>query len=220
MRDKIKDKPLIVVITGGSAVAIPEILQLADAVLMAWYPGEEGGHALADILFGDVNPSGRLPVTFYRSVNDLPPFDDYRMQERTYRYFTGKPEFEFGFGLSYTTFDYRNATIDTKEVTGNDFINLKVNLSNSGKYDGDEVIQVYGKKIDPVFFRPVKTLIGFQRVNISKGESKEVVISLDISKLSYWDVESQQYTVEPGKYEVQIGASSSDIRLRTEINIR
>ncbi|MCX6233439.1 MAG: glycoside hydrolase family 3 C-terminal domain-containing protein [Bacteroidetes bacterium] len=220
MRDKIKDKPLIVVLTGGSAVAIPEILQLADAVLMAWYPGEEGGTALADVLFGDVNPSGRLPVTFYRSVKDLPPFDDYRMQGRTYRYFIGKPEFEFGFGLSYTTFDYKNANTDRTEVTGNDFINLNVILSNSGKYDGEEVIQVYGKKIDPVFFRPVKTLIGFQRVNIRKGEIKEVVIPLDISKLSYWDVEAQQYAVEPGKYEVQIGASSADIRLRTEINIR
>jgi beta-glucosidase len=142
------------------------------------------------------------------------------MLGRTYRYFTGKPEFEFGFGLSYTTFDYGNATIGRKETTGNDFVNLNVTLSNSGKYDGDEVIQVYGKKIDPVFFRPVKTLIGFQRVTIRKGESKEVVIPLDMSKLSYWDIGSQQYTVEPGKYELHIGPSSSDIRLRTEMIVR
>jgi beta-glucosidase len=220
MRENIKDKPLIVVITGGSAVAIPEVLELADAVLMAWYPGEEGGNALADVLFGDVNPSGRLPVTFYKTVNDLPPFEDYSMIGRTYRYFKGKPEFEFGYGLSYTTFEYKNVQIVKNEVENSEDVDVKVTLSNSGGYDGDEVVQVYGSKPDAVKFRPVKTLIGFQRVHLIKGETRTISIPVDISKLAYWDTAAKQYIVESGRYELQIGASSADIRLRTEVIVR
>ncbi len=106
MREKVPDKPIIAVISGGSAIALQEVLDAADAVLFAWYPGEQGGAALADIIFGKVNPSGKLPVTFYKSVDDLPPFDDYSMKGRTYKFFEGEPLFPFGYGLSYTTFDY------------------------------------------------------------------------------------------------------------------
>jgi beta-glucosidase len=219
LKMKSGNKPLIVVVTGGSATAMPEILDMADAVILAWYPGEEGGTALADILFGDVNPSGKLPVTFYKSVDDLPPFDDYSMDNRTYRYFRGEPEFEFGYGLSYTTFDFLQATPDKDEASINDTVSLTVTLRNTGNDDGDEVIQVYGSKTDPRLFRPIKTLIGFKRVSLKKGETKQVTLPVAVRTLACWDVQKHQYVIEPGKYELQIGASSKDIRLRQEIRL-
>jgi beta-glucosidase len=199
---------------------MPEILDLADAVLLAWYPGEEGGTALANILFGEVNPSGKLPVTFYKSVNDLPPFDDYSMDNRTYRYFKGEPEFEFGYGLSYTTFDFMQVTMDKEEATMNDTINLTVTIKNTGNYDGDEVIQVYGSKVEPMLFRPIKTLTGFKRVSLKKGETKQVTIPLDVRQLAWWDVKNQHYVVEPGTYRIEIGTSSKNIRVTREIRVK
>lgn len=181
--------------------------------------GEEGGNALADILFGDVNPSGKLPVTFYKSVDDLPPFDDYSMDNRTYRYFKGEPAFEFGFGLSYTTFDFLEATPDKEEASMNDTVSLSVTIQNTGNYDGDEVIQVYGSKTDPLIFRPKKTLISFKRVHLKKGETKQVTVPVAVRTLACWDVQKHQYVIEPGKYELQVGASSKDIRLRKEIRV-
>ena len=216
VRERIKDKPLIVVITGGSAAAIPEIDEMADAVLFAWYPGEQGGNALADILFGNVNPSGKLPVTFYKSTDDLPLFEDYGMEGRTYKYFRGEALYPFGFGLSYSEFEYSNLSVNPE----NGGLNLSVTIKNSGEFAGDEVIQVYAKKIDPDIPQPIKKLIGFRRIDFEKGEEKTIRFTMDIGLLNYWDVEQQKYRTEPGEYEIQVGRSSIDIRLHEIINIR
>ena len=216
IRDRVKNKPLIVVITGGSAIAIPEINELADAVLFAWYPGESGGFAIADIIFGDVNPSGRLPVTFYKSVNDLPDFENYNMEGRTYRYFEREPLFPFGFGLSYTDFEYSGLNLNQYD----DKISLQVKIKNTGNYNGDEVVQIYTRKIDPQFWRPIKQLVGFKRVSLKQGEEKTISIDIDNKQLQYWDVEQQKYRIESGQYEFQVGTSSEDVKLLTSFEIK
>ena len=216
LKNKIKDKPLIVVITGGSALAIPEIDEMADAILFAWYPGEQGGNALAGILFGDVDPSGRLPVTFYRSINDLPGFENYNMDGRTYRYFKGEPLYPFGYGLSYSEFEYSGLQADA----GNDQISLHLKIKNTGDFNGDEVVQVYARKINPQFWRPVKQLVGFKRIFLKCGEEKTISIQIDKKQLQYWDAENKHYEVEKGEYEFQVGSSSSNIKITTVENIK
>jgi len=209
MRERIGDVPVIVVITGGSAVAIPEIDTLADAILFAWYPGEAGGKAVADIIFGDVNPSGRLPLTFYRSISDLPPFDDYSMENRTYKYFLDEPLYPFGYGLSYTSFQYVEAEINKQELT--------VTIENTGDYKGDEVVQVYARRNNPVYPQPLKELLGFQRVSLKAGEKTRTTIPLDWNILNYWNTEEGKFKLDAGEYEFLIGSSSSDIRLIQKI---
>ena len=196
-------------------MAIPEIEKMADAILFTWYPGEQGGNALADIIFGDVNPSGRLPVTFYKSVYDLPDFENYNMEGRTYRYFEGEPLYPFGFGLSFTDFEYSDLKINQSGGK----ISLQMKIKNTGKYYGDEVVQVYTQKIDPKFWRPIKQLIGFKRISLNEDEEKLISINIDKEQLQYWDVDQQEYRIEPGTYEIQIGSSSKDIRLNQEIRI-
>lgn len=203
-------KPLIVVLTTGSAIELEEVEKIADAVVLAWYPGEEGGNAVADIIFGDANPSGRLPVTFYRSTEDLPPFEDYSMKGRTYRYFNGKPLHAFGFGLSYTRFLYTGLFVSksTNDLT------IRLNITNTGKYDGDEVAQLYIRRINTEDGRPFKELKGFKRIHIKKGSHKNVSFLLMKKDLEYWDEKKGGYMVYPGEYEVMIGSSSEDIKLR------
>lgn len=216
IREKIQDKPLIVVITGGSAQAIPEIDSIADAVLFAWYPGEAGGYALADILFGEVNPSGRLPVTFYKSLVDLPDYEDYNMDGRTYRYFEGEPLYAFGYGLSYTEFSYSKLGIANIE----DGWWVQLVLKNTGEYDGDEVVQVYARHTDPKHWRPVKQLVAFRRVSLKTGEEQRLTIPVSREQLQYWDVDSQSYKVEPGDYEFFVGPSSDKAVLKRTIEIK
>jgi beta-glucosidase len=215
MREKIGNKPLIVVITGGSAIAMPEIEEMADAILFAWYPGEQGGNAVADIIFGNVNPSGRLPVTFYKATSDLPDFENYSMEERTYKYFHGEPLYPFGYGLSYTRFEYSNFEI---KIEGEKILS-SMSIKNSGEFDGDEVVQVYTRKIDPEFWRPIKQLIGFKRISLKKGEQKFITLDIDKKQFQYWDLGQQKYLVEPGEYEVQVGSSLKDIRLAQKIKL-
>ncbi len=215
LKERIENTPLIVVITGGSAIAIPEIDEMADAILFAWYPGEQGGHALADILFGDVNPSGRLPVTFYKSTDDLPPFEDYSMEGRTYKYFRGDPLYPFGHGLSYSGFKYSNLNL----AYDNKKIKLSFKIKNTGEYAGDEVVQVYAKKLDPQVPQPIKKLIAIKRISIKEGEEKIVQVSTGPDQLKYWNTETQKYEIEPGKYEIQVGSSSTDICLKSNFEI-
>ncbi len=215
VKEQIGDRPLIVVITGGSAMAIPEIDELADAVLFAWYPGEQGGNALADIIFGDVNPSGKLPVTFYKSTSDLPPFEDYSMEGRTYKYFHGETLYPFGFGLSYTNFEFLELEIKKKDKK----LELSIAIQNSGELTGEEVIQVYAKKVNPSVSQPIKKLIGFNRIKLENGEIQSIQISIDTDWLRYWDVDQQKYLIEPGEYEIQVGSSSDDIRMKQFIKI-
>jgi len=209
-------KPLIVIITTGSAIALAEVEKIADAVLIAWYPGEEGGNAAAAILFGDTNPSGRLPVTFYQSTNDLPPFNDYSMKERTYRYFTGKPLHAFGYGLSYTNFRYSNLSFTTNKFN----FNFKFALQNTGDFDGDEVVQLYLRRINKNTAEPILTLKKFRKVSIKKGYTKNIALLLTKTDLAYWDEKQQHDVVYHGEYEVMIGSSSDDIKLRTIITIQ
>lgn len=213
-------KPIVLVLTGGSAVSVdPEISGL-PAVIEAWYPGEVGGAAVADVLFGDYCPAGRLPVTFYRSVQDLPPFEDYSMRGRTYKYFNGKPLFAFGHGLSYTSFSYLECTTDKQEYLPADTLSLVVRLKNTGTVNGDEVIQVYCRKPVSAFDRPARTLVGFRRAGIPAGTEKSVCIQIPAKELRIYDPGISDYLVEPGEYQLEIGASSADLRLGSAITIK
>ncbi|HTX89227.1 MAG TPA: glycoside hydrolase family 3 N-terminal domain-containing protein [Bacteroidales bacterium] len=220
MREKNPHKPLIVIVTGGSAIAMPEVTDLADALLFVWYPGEQGGNAVADILFGNANPSGRLPVTFYRSTGDLPAFDDYSMKDRTYRYFTGKPLFPFGFGLSYTSFRYGDLQSDHPSYSAGDTIRAEFAVTNSGSRAGDEVVQLYIREKDSGKPVPLRSLKGFKRISLKPGETQKVSFSLPVKELAYWVPEHHAFEVEPGIYILEAAASSADIRLMQEIIVK
>jgi beta-glucosidase len=162
-------KPLVLVLTNGSALAIPWEDEHVGGILEVWYPGEEGGKAVADVLFGDYNPGGKLPVTFYRSVDDIPPFEDYSMEGRTYRYFRGKPLYPFGYGLSYTRFDYTGVTLSKPSLRSTDSVDVHVTLLNKGERDGDEVVQVYVTGPDTAPGAPIRSLKAFTRVHFAGG---------------------------------------------------
>lgn len=213
-------KPVILVLTGGSALAVNWESEHIPAILQVWYPGQQGGNAVADVLFGDYNPAGRLPVTFYKSVEDLPPFEDYNMEGRTYRYFHGEPLYPFGHGLSYSGFKYEKVDLTAYEVSENDAINVSVTLRNTGDYDGDEVVQLYVRDVESAETQPIKLLKRFKRVFLKKGETTTIEIPLEINELSYYDEGKGDFVVEPGVFELQIGASSSDIRLKTHLIVR
>ncbi len=212
-------KPLILVLTGGSALSFIWAKENIPAILDVWYPGEEGGNALADVLFGDYNPAGRLPVTFYKSVNDLPAFDDYSMKGRTYRYFKGDPLFSFGYGLSYTSYSYSALGVSKTIVTPSDTVMVSLRLKNTGDYDGDEVVQVYLKRPENGNLQPIKSLVGFKRITIKKGEEQTISIPLVIKELRQWDYSKEDYSVVPGMYDILVGASSADIRLKTRLEV-
>lgn len=214
LREKTK-KPLVVVITAGSAIELKEVEKIADAVLLAWYPGEQGGNAVADILFGKVNPAGRLPVTFYQSNNDLPAFEDYSMKGRTYRYFNGEVQHPFGFGLSYTSFDY-NGLVVSSSSSGYSF---HFSIKNTGNLIGDEVPQLYVRRVSAGAGEPIKQLKDFKRVSIASGKAVKVSLQLKISELEYFDEQKGKWLIYPGEYEIMIGGSSEDKKLVHRITI-
>ena len=217
---KATGKPLILVLTNGSALGIKWAKQNADVIVEAWYPGQEGGNALADVLFGRFNPSGRLPVTFYESINDLPAFDDYSMKGRTYKYFEGTPVYAFGYGLSYSSFTYSKAVVNSPELSEKDTIVMRVNIENNGNFNGDEVVQVYIKQPSEISKQPIKTLIAFERVHFIKGETKDIKFAIPVSRLRHYDLNINDYSVAKGKYELLIGSSSDDIRLKSSVTIK
>jgi beta-glucosidase len=213
-----KNKPVVVVVTAGSAVDIAAIEPYADAIILAWYPGEQGGNALADILFGKVSPSGRLPVTFYQSLRDLPPYESYNVSGRTYRYFNGKVQYPFGYGLSYTSFEYKWAKQPGKVRSLKDSIVVSVSLKNTGAMDGDEVMQVYVQY--PNMERmPVKELKGFKRVEVPKGAEHVVHVSIPVHELQKWDLKEKRWRLYPGSYRILVGSSSQDIKLDAAIQV-
>jgi beta-glucosidase len=208
-------KPIALVLTGGSALAVDRAQAQLPAILMAWYPGQRGGTAVADVLFGKTNPSGRLPVTFYKENEKLPAFDDYTMQGRTYRYFTGQPLYPFGHGLSYTRFEYSNLKLDRASVAADGSLQATMTVKNVGKRAGDEVVQLYLAPIDSKRPRAVKELHGVKKLALQPGQSGTVSFTIEPEKdLHYYDVDAKRYAVVAGKYEVQLGASSADIRAR------
>ena len=205
-------KKVVYINCSGSAIALVPETENADAILQAWYPGEEGGNAVADVLFGDYNPGGKLPITFYRSVNQLPDFLDYRMNNRTYRYFKGEALFPFGHGLSYTTFDLSAPKYKKGKVV--------LSVTNTGKCEGTETVQVYLKRMDD-HSELIKSLKAFQRVTLKAGETRTVEIDLPRDRFECWDDQTNTMRVVPGKYLLMTGNSSATENLKMrKIKIR
>ena len=206
-------KPVIFVNCSGSAIAFGSVEGEYDALLQAWYAGQGGAKALAEVLFGDYNPSGKLPVTFYRSNNDLPDFLDYSMKNRTYRYFTGVPQYAFGYGLSYTTFNVGDAKISAKQMKKNGKVTLTIPVTNTGKREGAETVQVYVKALDDAG-APIKALKGFQKLNLKAGETQKATITLDGEAFEYYDESIDELSTKAGRYQILYGTSSLDKDLK------
>ena len=206
-------KPVIFVNCSGSAIAFGSVEGQYDALIQAWYAGQGGAKALAEVIFGDYNPGGKLPVTFYRSNNDLPDFLDYSMKNRTYRYFTGEPQYAFGYGLSYTTFNVGDAKISAKSMKKNGKVTLTVPVTNTGKREGTETVQVYVKALDDAG-APIKALKGFQKLNLKAGETQKATIELDGEAFEYYDESIDELSTKAGRYQILYGTSSLDKDLK------
>ena len=207
-------KPVIFVNCSGSAIAFGSVEGQYDALLQAWYPGQGGAKALAEVLLGDYNPGGKLPVTFYRSTADLPDFMDYSMKNRTYRYFTGVPQYAFGYGLSYTTFNVGQGKLSAKSMKKNGKVTVTVPVTNTGKREGTETVQVYVKRLDDAG-APIKALKGFQKLSLKPGETQKAVIALDGEAFEYYDENIDELAVKPGRYQILYGTSSLDRDLQS-----
>ena len=207
-------KPLIFVNCSGSAIAFGSVEGEYDALLQAWYAGQGGAKALSEVLFGDYNPGGKLPVTFYRSNNDLPDFLDYSMKNRTYRYFTGVPQYAFGYGLSYTTFNVGTGKLSAKSMKKDGKVTITVPVTNTGNCEGTETMQVYVKALDDAG-APIKALKGFQKLSLKVGETKSASITLDGEAFEYYDEMIDELAVKPGRYQILYGTSSRDEDLQT-----
>jgi beta-glucosidase len=188
---------VILVLTGGSPIAVPE--DIADASVFAWYSGEQGGRALADIIFGDTNPSGKLPVTFPASTDQLPPYEDYSMKGRTYRYMTERPLWPFGFGLSYTTFRFDALELSAPAISSGEKINARVSLGNTGKRDGEEVVQLYMARDNRGEDDPIVSLVAFRRIHVPAGQGASVEFELDSAAFETVNGEGESVLV-PGPY--------------------
>jgi beta-glucosidase len=214
------NKPVVTVVTAGSNVDLSEIEPYSDAIILAWYPGEQGGTALANILFGEISPSGRLPVTFYQELDSLPEYESYNMHGRTYRYNTSDNIlYPFGYGLSYTHFDYRWSQLPKNKYTRNDTVRVTIEVANTGAYDGDEVVQAY-ISYPSIERMPVKELKGFKRVSLEKDETTEVTFKIPVTELQKWDLQSGCWKLYSGTYFIHVGGDSSGSPLLAEFSIR
>jgi beta-glucosidase len=212
------NKPVVLVLLNGGALAVRWAAENLPAIVEAWYPGEAGGEALADVLFGDYNPGGRLPVTFYRSVDDLPPFEEYGMEGRTYRYFRGEPLFPFGHGLSYTTFAYEDLRLSRVEAPVGGQVDVSAAVTNTGDRAGDEVVQLYVSHPGASAPRPIRELKGFQRIHLEPGERRTVTFDLDTGRLGYPDGALRD-AAHRGIVEVRVGSSSQHLPLAGRFEI-
>ena len=206
-----KGKPIVLVLLTGSALAIPREDAVSHAVLLAWYPGEEGGAAVADVLFGDYAPSGRLPVTFVQSVDQLPPFTDYSMAGRTYRFMEAEPLYPFGFGLSYTAIRYSRLKLENPAVPAGEAIGLSVQVKNDGTRGSDEIVQVYIIDLEASVRVPLRQLVGFARVHLEPGQTRSVSFSIAARQMSLIDEEGRR-VLEPGRFRVCVGGCQPDAR--------
>lgn len=206
-------KPVVLVLLNGSPLAVNWAQENVPAIIEAWYPGQEGGTAIADVLFGDYNPAGRLPVTFARSLEQVPDFKDYSMCNRTYRYMEAEPLYPFGFGLSYTSFNYTNLALNIANISTEmiEEIKVTVEVENSGEYSGDEVVQLYTKDVAASGIVPVWQLNGFQRVNLQPGEKKKISFALSRRQLALIDQQGRCW-LEPGKFKIYVGGQQPDQR--------
>jgi beta-glucosidase len=200
-------KPIILVLTGGSPICTPELSEIADVILFAWYPGQEGGRAVADAIFGDINPSGRLCITFPKSVNQLPAFEDYSMKGRTYRYMTEEPLYPFGFGLSYTSYTYSNIKIDKEKIIKGKSVKVLATVTNTGKVSGEEVVQLYITDLKTSVPTPIFSLKSMKRIKLAAGESKEVAFEVTPQMMELV-TETGDKIIEPGDFKVYISGSS------------
>jgi beta-glucosidase len=212
-------KPMVLVLLNGSALAVNWAQDHVPAIVEAWYPGQAAGTAIADVLFGDYNPGGRLPVTYYKSVNDLPAFDDYRMAGRTYRFFEGTLLYPFGHGLSYTTFAYKNLHLSADHIATDGQITVSVDVTNTGKRAGDEVVQLYVQHKGSKVARPKKDLRGYKRITLAPGETRTVMLPLTAASLAYWNPDTHGWMVESERVLLQVGSSSADIRLDATVTV-
>jgi beta-glucosidase len=213
-------KPVVLVLTTGSALAVRWAQGNLPAIVLAWYPGQQGGNAVADVLFGDANPAGRLPVTFYESASQLPRFADYAMEGRTYRYFRGQPLYPFGHGLSYTRFEYSGLRLSRARVGRDDVLEVSLDVKNVGARDGDEVVQMYVRDVDAKPPSATRQLRGFERVRLKAGDETRVRFRLVPERdLAHYDETRKALAVAPGEFEVEAGASSRDIRLRSRVTV-
>jgi beta-glucosidase len=213
-------KPVVLVLTTGSALGVRWAKENLPAIVVAWYPGQQGGNAVGDVLFGDVSPAGRLPVTFYESVAQLPPFADYAMEGRTYRYFRGEPLYPFGHGLSYTRFEYSGLVLSRSRAGRDEPFEVALEVKNVGGRDGEEVVQLYARDVESP--RPValRQLRGFERLSLKAGEERRVRFTLVPARdLATWDEARKAFAVEPGAFEIEVGASSRDLRLRGRVEV-
>ena len=210
----------VVVEMSAGPLTVPTLAKKVPALLQAWWAGEEGGHAIADVLFGDVNPAGRLPHTVYATEKQVPPLDEYDITKGfTYMYVNGEPLFPFGHGLSYTTFKYSGLKLSAKKIKADGQVNVTLDVQNTGKRAGDEVVQLYVHQVKSSVKRPVKELRGFQRVTLQPGEIKSLTFTLPAEKLAFWDEQSHGFVVEPGAFDVMLGASSAAIRLENQVEV-
>ncbi len=208
---------IVLVLTGGSPIALGEVADMVQAIVFVWYPGQEGGRAVADVLFGDVSPSGKLPITFPKSLADLPSFDDYNMAAdasspgRTYRYSTAEPLFPFGFGLSYSTFHYSHLKLGKKNIAGGETLPANLVLTNTGVLEADEVVQFYLSDLEASVVVPFQQLIGFQRVHLKPGQSKRLRFTVTAEMMMLFDEDGKQ-KLEPGKFRLTVGGCSPGSR--------
>jgi beta-glucosidase len=209
-------------------VACPEVLELADAMVLVWYPGEQGGNAVADVLFGDVSPAGRLPITVPYSVDDLPPFEDYAMRGRTYKYMEKEPLLPFGFGLSYSQFEYSDLQLNGTSVKKGESLTVSVTVTNAGDYRADEVVQVYLYDDEASVDVPIYDLKGFQRINLWPGASKTLEFEITPEMMEMINADGEG-VIEPGSFTIYVGGALPDERsqelgaapvLSTQFNVR
>jgi beta-glucosidase len=208
-RLKASGRPLVVVVMSGSPVDLSWIRENADAVLFAWYPGAMGGDAIADALFGDFSPAGRLPLTFPASYDQLPPFEEYAMKGRTYRFMEKEPMYRFGYGLSYTRFEYRNLKLDRNEIATGQSVGVSVEVRNTGDRAGDEVVQIYVSDLEASVPVPRLHLEGFRRIHLKPGGRKTVRFTLRPDQLAAYDNEGRRFH-EPGVFRISVGGGQPD----------
>ena len=212
--------PTVVILINGSAVTMSDWIGGVEAVVEAWYPGEEGGNAVGEVLFGDYNPGGKLPLTFPQSVGQVPLYYNYKPTGRGYDYvdLSGKPLFPFGYGLSYTEFEYSNLEISPEQISPDEKVKVRVIVQNKGEYKGDEVVQLYLRDVVSNPARPVKELKGFRRITLEPGERKAMAFLLGPDDLSFLDMNMNR-VVEAGVFEIMVGSSSEDIRLKSSFEV-